>query len=470
MRAFPIILAGGAGSRLWPLSRTGFPKQFISIDGKKTFFQNIYMHCMSFSKSMNGHSPLIVTNEECRFLALEQINEIKMESTLLLEPMGKNTAPAMTIAALYAQDFGDPILIVTPADQIIKDNENFNKAIFKAYEYAQNDALVVLGVPPLSPHTGYGYIKKNQDETIVEQFVEKPDKQTAQNYIKDGSYFWNAGIFVVKASVWLKAIEMFRQDIAAASITAWQNRTLDNCFIRFNKDIFKKIPPESIDFAVIEKLPFSSIPIKMVALNGGWTDLGSWDEVWKNTSTDNHGNFMKGDTFFLDTTNSYVNASSRMVSLIGIDNTVIVETPDVVLVADKSRTQDVKKLVNKLESEGREEILLHRKVYRPWGWYDVIDQGNNFKVKLIHVKPEGVLSLQKHNYRSEHWVVVDGVAEVTLGNKIITMTKNQSIYIPLGELHRLTNPGKGALEIVEVQIGEYLGEDDIIRIDDKYGR
>jgi mannose-1-phosphate guanylyltransferase/mannose-6-phosphate isomerase len=471
MNVLPVIIAGGSGTRLWPLSRYGLPKQFLALGGNETLFQRACLRCASLDgDQIVNHSPVIVTNEEHRFLAAEQLREIKINGTLLLEPVGRDTAPAMTLAAFHAQASGDPILFVTPADQIIQDDRAFQQAAIKAIELANHGALVVLGIKPDSAHTGYGYIKTNLDDATVEQFVEKPDEPTAQQYLDYGSYFWNAGMFVVKASVWLKTIETLRDDITEATRKAWADHSDDGSFIRPNKALFEQIPAESVDYAVIEKLPGSDIPIKMVPLDAGWNDLGSWDAVWHATPTNSDGNALRGDVLCIDSTNSYVNASSRMVSLVGIDNVIVIETADAVLVADKAHSQEVKKVVEQLKAERREESSLHRKVYRPWGWYDSIDEGDRFKVKRIQVAPGASLSLQKHYKRAEHWIVVKGIAEVTCGEKVLTLTENQSTFIPLGEVHRLANPGKTPLEIIEVQSGSYFGEDDIVRFEDKYGR
>lgn len=471
MNVLPIIIAGGAGTRLWPLSRSGFPKQFLALGGNETLFQQACLRCASITgDQITNQSPVIVTNEEHRFLAAEQLREININGMLLLEPVRRNTAPAMTLAALHAQASGDPILFVTPADQTIEDDRAFQQAAISAIEFANDGALVVLGITPDSAHTGYGYIKANLDDATVEQFVEKPDEPTAQQYLSDGRYFWNAGLFVVKASVWLNAIEAFRGDIAKATNKAWTDNSADGYFVRPNKVLFEQIPAESVDYAVIEKLPGSDTPIKMVRLDAGWNDLGSWDAVWHTTPNNSDGNALQGDVLCVDSTDSYVNASSRMVSLVGLDNVIVVETVDAVLVADKARSQDVIKIVEQLKAERRDEVDLHRKVCRPWGWYDSIDEGDRFKVKRIQVAPGASLSLQKHYQRAEHWIVVKGTAEVTCGEKVLTLTENQSTYIPLGEVHRLSNPGKTPLEIIEVQSGSYLGEDDIVRFEDKYGR
>jgi len=464
----PIIIAGGSGTRLWPLSRSGFPKQFLALGCTETLFQKACLRCKAITNDIK--SILVVTNEEHRFLAQEQLREIGLtEANILLEPVGRNTAPAMTLAALEAMaGDDDPILFVTPADQTIQDSEAFQAAASSAVQLAMDNALVILGVVPTSAHTGYGYIKADGD--TVAQFVEKPDLATAEHYLQEGNYYWNAGIFVTKASVWLKALEQFRPDIASATQSAWCNKTIDNNFVRPDKEAFKAIPAESVDYAVIEHLPNSGISISMVPLDAGWNDLGSWDAVWETTLTNADGNALTGDVLSVDSSNNYVHASSRIVGLVGVKDIVVVETSDAVLVADKERSQDVKKIVEQLKADGREESDLHRKVSRPWGWYDRIDEGERFKVKRIQVAPGASLSLQKHYQRAEHWVVVKGTAEVTCGDNVLTLTENQSTYIPFGEVHRLSNPGNTPLEIIEVQSGAYLGEDDIVRFEDKYGR
>ena len=464
----PVILAGGSGARLWPLSRSGFPKQFLSLDRGKTLFQKACLRCKAVAPK---EKPLlVVTNEEHRFLTQEQLREIGLiDTTLLLEPVGRNTAPALTLAALQAMKEGDdPVLFVTPADQIIEASEAFEKAARSAVQFATENAIVVLGVAPVSAHTGYGYIKVDGDTVI--KFVEKPDLTTAEHYLKEGNYYWNAGIFVTKASVWLKALEKFGPDIASTTKNAWSNKTIDNNFVRPDKEVFKAIPADSVDCAVIEHLPKSDITINMVPLDAGWNDLGSWDAVWETTPTDNDGNALSGDVLSVDSTNNYVHASSRVVGLVSVKDIVVVETSDAVLVADKKRSQGVKLLVDQLTNDGRTEQDVHRKVWRPWGWYDNIDEGDRFKVKRIQVAPGASLSLQKHYQRAEHWIVVKGTAEVTRGDEVLTLTENQSTYIPLGEVHRLSNPGKTPLEIIEVQSGTYLGEDDIVRFSDLYGR
>ncbi|MEJ7138209.1 mannose-1-phosphate guanylyltransferase/mannose-6-phosphate isomerase [Amphibiibacter pelophylacis] len=474
----PVILCGGSGTRLWPLSRTGFPKQFLCLTGDKSLFQQAALRLGNLGNAqIQVASPLIVTGEDHRFLAAEQLREIGVElGCALLEPVGRNTAPALTLAALAAMEDGaDPVLVVTPADQTVVKADSFTSAMQQAVAEAANGTIVILGVMPNKPETGYGYIQINQPEENagihnVRRFVEKPDAPTAENYLNEGGYYWNAGIFVLKSSAWLKALEQFRPDILQATQAAWDKRSADNAFTRPGKAEFAAISSESVDYAAMEHCPGSNFPIKMVPLDAGWNDLGAWDAVWNVLPKDEAGNAHLGDVLTTDSRNTLVHATSRLVSLVGVENLIVVETPDAVLVADKSRSQDVKHIVNQLQKTKREEHTLHRKVHRPWGWYDSIDEGGRFKVKRIQVKPKASLSLQKHHHRAEHWIVVTGTAEITNGDRVLTLTENQSTYIPLGEVHRLANPGTIPLEIIEVQSGSYLGEDDIIRFDDTYGR
>jgi len=473
----PVILCGGSGTRLWPLSRAGFPKQFLSLTGNESLFQQAAQRLVALgADDIQVAKPLIVTGEEHRFLASEQLREVGIElGAALLEPVGRNTAPALTLAALAAQADGvDPILVVTPADQTVADTAAFTQAMQQAIREADSGSIVILGITPHRPETGYGYIQAqalNTDGAMaVQRFVEKPNVVTAQQYLNEGGYYWNAGMFVLKASVWLKALAAFRPDIANATTAAWNSKTQDNTFVRPGKAEFTAIPSESIDYAVMERCPASDFPIKMVPLDAGWNDLGAWDAVWNVLPKDEQGNAHLGDVLTTDSRNTLVHASSRLVTLVGVENLIVIETPDAVLVADKTRSQDVKHIVTQLQSTKREEHTLHRKVHRPWGWYDSIDEGGRFKVKRILVKPGASLSLQKHHHRAEHWIVVKGTAEITNRDKVLLLTENQSTYIPLGEVHRLSNPGAIPLEIIEVQSGSYLGEDDIVRFEDHYGR
>lgn len=472
----PVILCGGSGTRLWPLSRLGFPKQFLSLVGAESLFQQAAKRLMTLgAKGFQVNDPLIITSEDHRFLVMEQLREIEMAPCkILLEPLARNTAPALTLAALAAIENGDdPVLIVAPADQSIADIEAFVLTMHNAIHQATEGDIVILGTVPDRPETGYGYIQAVVTSTttlVVERFVEKPDVTTAQNYLKEGGYYWNAGIFLLKASVWLEAIESFRPDIATTTRSAWAERSTDNAFVRPGGSEFATIPSESIDYAVMERCPGSQFTIRMARLDAGWSDLGAWDSVWSTLPKDQEGNVHKGDVLAFNCCNTLVHSTGRLVSLVGVDNLVVVETPDAVLVANKTHSQDVKQIVNTLQQQERNEQTLHRKVDRPWGWYDSIDEGEHFKVKRIQVKPGASLSLQMHHHRAEHWIVVKGVAEVTNGNQIITLMANQSTYIPQGQIHRLANPGKTPLEIIEVQSGSYLGEDDIVRFEDTYGR
>ena len=486
----PVILCGGSGTRLWPLSRSGFPKQFLVLSGdgsSQSLFQQAVTRINSVANStITLGNTLVVTNEDHRFLVLDQLREIKsVHATLLLEPAGRNTAPALSMAAFYAQqlsgDDQDPILVITPADQTIQNQAAFTRALQDciATVEASDQAICILGITPRAPETGYGYIARSgrQDQNnayIVDRFVEKPDIKKAQEYLTNGGYLWNSGMFVLRASTWLSALKEFRADIFEASQKAWLSKSEDSAdgvgFVRPGKEEFKSIPSESIDYAVIEKCPGSKFPIKMVELDAGWNDLGAWDAVWQVGRQDRDGNVISGDALLTNSKNSLVHASSRLVSAVGVENLVIIETADAVLVADRSNSQDVKNIVTQLEAQGREEKNLHRKVPRPWGWYDSVDEGERFKVKRIQVKPGASLSLQMHHHRAEHWIVVKGVAEITNGDQVITLKENQSTYIPQGQTHRLANRGSKPLEIIEVQSGSYLGEDDIVRFEDTYGR
>ena len=474
----PVILCGGSGTRLWPLSRTAFPKQFLVLSGKTTLFQQAITRIQQLKNpSIKLNDSLIVTNEEHRFLVLEQLREIKnVNAKLLLEPIARNTAPALTLAALEAISYEeDPILVVTPADQIVQDQDAFAKSLRHAIQVAAEGLIVVLGIKPTKPDTGFGYIKKDKPENDhhafkVLNFTEKPDLATAESYLESGEYFWNSGMFVLRASVWLKAIQSFSPEIYESTQKAFNKKTKDAPFIRPDDNLYKIIPSNSIDYAVIEKCPSSNYEIKMVELAAGWSDLGSWDAVWKEGFKDKYQNVTYGDVLLENTSNSLVYANHKLVTTIGIDNLIIIETPDALMIADRNQSQHVKIIVDKLHSQKREEQVLHRKVSRPWGWYDSLDEGENFKVKRIQVNPGASLSLQKHAKRAEHWVVVKGIAEVICEDKKITLKENESTYIPLGYTHRLSNPGKDILEIIEVQSGDYLGEDDIERFDDNYGR
>jgi mannose-1-phosphate guanylyltransferase/mannose-6-phosphate isomerase len=474
----PLILCGGSGNRLWPLSREGFPKQFLTFSGNASLFQQSVdrLNLLSSNNIVLGQT-LIVTGEEHRFIALDQLREFpSISAKLLLESKGKNTAPALTLAALQAIKNGDdPVLVVTPADQIIQNLQDFIKTLENSIKIAAEGLIVVLGVKPSSPNPGFGYIKHkhikgNFDELEVDQFVEKPELDNAKQYLASGDYVWNSGMFVLRASIWLKALEKFRPDIKSATEKAFFKSIQDNAFIRPDKYLFDSIPSESIDYAVIEKCPQSEFVVKMMPLDAGWNDLGTWEAVWDSGEKDISGNISKGDVVLYNTRDSLIYSNNRLVGVVGISNIVVIETSDAVLVLNKDQCQDVKKIVSELKFKEREEHLLHRKVNRPWGWFDTLDIGDRFKVKRIQVNPGASLSLQKHNKRAEHWVVVRGVAEVICGDKIKTLYENESTYISPGQKHRLSNAGDIPLEVIEIQSGEYLDEDDIERFEDIYGR
>ena len=474
----PVILCGGSGTRLWPLSRSGYPKQFLVLSGTTSLFQQAVERVNNVvSDDFSIGETLVVTGEEHRFIALEQLREIpSVSAKLILEPEGKNTAPALTLAALQALKSGDdPVLVVTPADQTVQNTRAFIDAIQRAVKVADSGSIAILGIKPTGPKTGYGYIKQSGavgdlGDFNVAKFVEKPDLKTIQSYLDSGDYSWNGGVFVVRASVWIRALKAFRKDILAATENAFNQSTIDQQFLRPDVNLFKKITSESVDYAVIEKCPGSKFPIKVVPLDAGWNDLGEWDAVWQVGEKDQNGNLLKGDVLTASSENNLIYASHRLVSAVGVNNLVIIETADAVMVADRNQSQHVKKIVSQLSEQSREEQVLHRKVSRPWGWYDTIDQGDRFKVKRIQVNPGASLSLQQHAKRAEHWVVVKGSAEIVCGDKTITLKENESTFIPLGEKHRLSNPFDDLLEIIEVQSGSYVGEDDIVRLGDVYGR
>ena len=485
----PVILAGGSGTRLWPLSRSLHPKQYLSLGvggGPRdaTLFQQAARRVGAIGDAVIAvRPPLIVANEEHRFTVVEQLRAAGVEpARVLLEPFGRNTAPALELAALEATraaggDDADPILVVTPADHAITRPDAFSAALRRAVRTAARGGIVVLGIVPERPDTGYGYIRAgakggDADSLPVEAFVEKPDLATAERYLAEGGYYWNGGIFVLRASVWLEALRRFRPDMAAAAAIAFRTAANDAAFLRFDATAFAAIPGESIDYAVMEPASHadSGIEIRMVPLDAGWSDLGAWDAVWQVGARDGDGNAAHGDTLVRDSRNVLVHATSRLVGVIGLDDVTVVETADAVLVAHRSKSGDVKEMVATLAETGRSEASTHRRVHRPWGWYENIDRGPRFQVKRIVVKPGARLSLQMHHHRAEHWIVVSGTAEVTNGTAVSMLSENQSTYIPLGQTHRLANPGKVALEIIEVQSGSYLGEDDIVRFEDSYGR
>ena len=464
----PVILSGGSGTRLWPLSRKLHPKQFIELMGKTTLFQEAVLRLPE-----SIESPLIICNEEHRFLAAEQLREINKEpKNIILEPVGRNTAPAIALAALKSiKESEDAILLVLSADHLIQDMDKFHQAIALATKQAEQNKLVTFGIAPNKIETGYGYIKanisKNKNYYDIDEFVEKPDYKTAKKYVDSGGYFWNSGMFMFKASVYLSELEKYEPEILSACQKSCQTEFYDLDFIRLNEQEFLKCPSQSIDYAVMEKTKNAS----MVILDANWNDVGSWTALWDSQVKDNNDNLVVGDVILDKVSDTYVHSTSnRLVSVIGLSNLIVVDTQDAVLVTNKEHAQDVKNIVEKIKKSGRLESDQHRKVFRPWGYYDSIDRGEGFQVKRILVNPGQKLSLQKHNHRSEHWVVVKGKAQVTCGEKTFQLIENQSTYISLGKVHRLENIEDTPLEIIEIQTGSYLGEDDIIRIDDDYER
>ncbi|AHY60394.1 mannose-1-phosphate guanylyltransferase/mannose-6-phosphate isomerase [Stenotrophomonas rhizophila] len=461
----PVILSGGSGTRLWPLSREAYPKQFLALAGEQTMLQATWQRVAPIA----GRAPLVVANEEHRFVAAEQLQQLGVQpQAILLEPVGRNTAPAIAVAALEAtRDGDDAVLLVLPSDHVIADEEAFRAAVLRAMPAARSGKLVTFGIVPTGPETGYGYIKAGAagDVRPVDRFVEKPDADTAQQYVQSGEYFWNSGMFLFKASRYLAELERFNPAMLAASRTAWQQARRDADFTRLDKDAFTAVPSDSIDYAVMEKTADAVV----VALDAGWNDVGSWTALRDVSAQDADGNAHHGDVIAIDCHNTYA-YGERLIALVGLDDVIVVETDDAVMVGRSDRMQEIKQVVSRLKAAGRPEATWHRKVYRPWGAYDSIDHGERFQVKRITVKPGATLSLQMHHHRAEHWIVVSGTAEVTRGDDVLLLTENQSTYIPLGVTHRLKNPGKLPLELIEVQSGSYLGEDDIVRFEDTYGR
>lgn len=461
----PIILSGGSGTRLWPLSRETYPKQFLPLVGEQTMLQATWHRAAPVA----NHAPIVVANEEHRFIAAEQLQQFGVKpSAILLEPKGRNTAPAIAVAALEAMRNGaDPLLLVLPSDHVIRDEAAFQAAVTLAAAAADEGKLVTFGIKPTAPETGYGYIKAGAGTGVsaVERFVEKPDLATAEGYLASGDYYWNSGMFLFRASRYLEELRKFQPAIAEASSKAWELAKRDADFTRLDKDAFAASPSDSIDYAVMEKTADAVV----VPLDAGWNDVGSWSALLEVSEQDSAGNAHHGDVIQIDCRNTYA-YGSRLIAMVGLEDVVVVETPDAVLVGHRERIQEVKDVVGQIKSSGRSEATWHRKVYRPWGAYDSIDNGSRHQVKRITVKPGAVLSLQMHHHRAEHWIVVSGTAEVTRGDEVLLLTENQSTYIPLGVTHRLRNPGKLPLELIEVQSGSYLGEDDIVRFEDTYGR
>lgn len=467
MKIVPIILSGGSGTRLWPLSRKQYPKQYLPLLGKNTMLQETILRLNGLE---NVAEPIVVCNVEHRFLVAEQLIQININNpTIILEPIGKNTAPAISAAVLYLQkQKTEATFLVLSADHLIQDVTKFHQAINLAIENANKDLLVTFGIVPNNPNTGYGYIKaKNKTEVSkVEKFVEKPDFATAKKYLQQGNYLWNSGMFMFKSKILLDELTKFSPKIINFVNNAVDKAQIDLDFIRLNEQSFSQSPSDSIDYALMEK----SDKVVVVPLDAGWNDIGSWQALYQVGKKDKNKNAITGDVICDDVTNSYINADNHMVAAIGVKDLIIVDTPDATLVAHQDKAQDVKKIVEKLQTQKRGEPQNHRKVYRPWGWYDSIDQAEGFQVKKINVKPKAKLSLQKHQHRSEHWIVINGKATITRDGEKIILEKNQSTYIAIGMMHSLANETDEPLEIIEVQCGSYLGEDDIERLEDVYGR
>ncbi|MDH3513969.1 MAG: mannose-1-phosphate guanylyltransferase/mannose-6-phosphate isomerase [Gammaproteobacteria bacterium] len=465
MKINPVILSGGSGTRLWPLSREHYPKQLLCLLGNQTLLQQTVARLDGMK---DVAAPLLVCNEEHRFLIAEQLRQMgKSPADILLEPVGRNTAPALTIAtlALLKHAPEDVLMLVMPADHVIRDNSRFRDAVAKAAALAEKGHLVTFGIKPAGPETGYGYIKKGDGDAVA-AFVEKPDRETAVRYVESGDYYWNSGMFMMLASAWIAELERLHPAMLESCRAAYEQGNRDSDFYRVNAQAFGSCLPNSIDYAVMEETDKAA----MVALDAGWLDIGAWSSLWEASAQDAEGNVVQGDVYLHDTENTLLIAQHRFLAAVGLNDIIVVETPDAVLVAHKNQAQNVKEIVARLKSEKRSEYQAHRRVYRPWGYYEGIDAGQRFQVKRLMVKPGAALSLQMHHHRAEHWIVVKGTARVTRGEETFMLTENQSTYIPLGTTHRLENPGNIPLEIIEVQSGSYLGEDDIVRFEDKYNR
>ncbi|CAH0540001.1 mannose-1-phosphate guanylyltransferase/mannose-6-phosphate isomerase [Vibrio marisflavi] len=471
----PVIMAGGSGSRLWPSSRELYPKQFLKLDGELTMLQNT----LDRLKGLECANPVVICNEEHRFLVAEQLRQVgKLAHNIILEPAGRNTAPAITLAALATDQPGeeaqhDPLLLVLAADHVIKDEAAFTAAVNSAIPFAEEGKLVTFGIVPTGPETGYGYIRRGSPESYkqglddvafaVAQFVEKPDLETATEYLGSGEYYWNSGMFLFRASSYLAELKKFRSDIYSACQTAVGTINPDLDFVRVNKEDFLACPSESIDYAVMEKTTEAVV----VPMDAGWSDVGSWSSLWEISDKDTVGNVKHGDVMSYDSHNNYLFAETGLIATVGVKDLVVIQSKDAILVADKNQVQDVKKIVEQIKADGRSEHRIHREVHRPWGKYDSIEDGDRYQVKSITVKPGEKLSMQMHHHRSEHWIVVSGTAKVTNGDEVQLITENQSVYIPLGQRHALENVGKIPLELIEIQSGSYLGEDDIVRFEER---
>ncbi|KGJ94693.1 mannose-1-phosphate guanylyltransferase/mannose-6-phosphate isomerase [Colwellia psychrerythraea] len=466
-KIFPAIMCGGSGTRLWPLSRALFPKQFLPLVNDSSMLQDTLLRLPK-----NSGEPVFICNEEHRFLVAEQVRQLSQEkSTILLEPEGRNTAPAVALAAIHALEKDEnAMLLVLAADHVIQDTEAFHQSVEQASIAAQKGKLVTFGIVPTHAETGYGYIKKGSEEMPstfdVAKFVEKPNAQVASDYLASGDYLWNSGMFLFKASRYLEELAKYRGDILEHCQQAMKGVKQDLDFLRPNITDFLACASESIDYAVMEKTDSAVV----IPLDAGWSDVGSYSALWEVCPQNADKNVLKGDVIAQQTTNSYIHSQNKLIATVGVDNLVIIDTPDAVLVANKDKVQEVKQIVEQLKKEQRSEAVIHREVYRPWGKYDSVDNGERFQVKRITVKPGAKLSVQMHHHRAEHWIIVSGTAKVTIDEKVVLLTENQSAYIPVGAVHALENPGKLPLEMIEVQSGSYLGEDDIVRFEDKYGR
>jgi mannose-1-phosphate guanylyltransferase len=459
----PVIMAGGSGTRLWPLSRAARPKQFLRLHGEDTMLQATVRRL----SGLDIQASITICNEEHRFFVAEQLREIDKLGSIILEPVGRNTAPAIALAALTVKD--DPLLLVLAADHVIQDEAAFREAVIRAIPLAEAGKLVTFGIVPSAPHTGYGYIKRGKDlgeGFEVDAFVEKPSSDVAQDYFSSDDYYWNSGMFLFRASNYLEELKKFRPDILEQCQGSVMDVKTDLDFLRIDKDMFQSCPAESVDYAVMEK----TLHAVVVPMDAGWSDIGSWSSLWDISEKDGEGNSTHGDVILHNTRNSYVRSDNKLVAVIGVDDLVVVSTKDALMVAHKDSVQDVKMITESLKIQARSEWQLSREVYRPWGKYDSIDSGERYQVKRITVKPGAKLSVQMHHHRAEHWVVVLGTARVTNGDKTFLLSENESTYIPVGVVHALENPGKVELELIEVQSGSYLGEDDIVRFEDRYGR
>ena len=470
----PVILSGGSGTRLWPLSRRAFPKQFLALVDEDSLLQSTAARTDSLADAAELMSPLVVCNEAHRFLVAEQLRASGHEAgNIILEPVGRNTAPALTLAALDAEQ-ENPVLILMPADHVVRDTDAFAAAVSAGLKHAEAGKVVTFGIVPDSPQTGFGYIRTGSavDEECyrLDAFVEKPDRETAEAYVASGDYFWNSGMFLLRAQRWLELIERFRPDILAAVREAHRAGERDLDFFRVDADAFAASPSDSIDYSVMEPLAREGNGCLVVPLDAGWSDIGAWDALWAVSERDDLGNACHGDVMAFAASDNVLHAQHRIVAAIGVKDLVVVETSDAVLVAHKDHAQDVKRVTEQLDAQGRGESEFHRCVHRPWGTFEGMDQGERFQVKRLTVKPGATLSLQMHHHRAEHWIVVSGTARVTCDDKEFLLSENQSTYIPIGMRHRLENPGAIPLEIIEVQSGSYLGEDDIVRFDDVYNR